>query len=100
MLQRLLNAKHLAQQVQDDKEESMSGGGKEDSGDTEMADADGSSDAGAACTTDGDKSPVLEEERAKGPGGGETVYEQFLSMVFELVEGHLDTSKFEDDCRM
>jgi hypothetical protein len=89
LYQRLLNAKQLAQQAQEAKEES-----NEDPADSEMNAADVEAAVmGAADDEDRDAS-------GKDKVAGETVYEQFMSMLLDLVEGHLDTSKFEDDCRM
>jgi len=91
LYQRLLNAKQLAQLAQEAKDES-----KGDAADAEMNDADADAAAAAAAA-------VGDEDRNAGGKDkvvGETVYEQFMAMLLDLVEGHLDTSKFEDDCRM
>ena len=76
--------------------------GKEPNADTAMSEAH--ADAAVAAAADGDRdghSPTGNAGNAGNKGnGGETVYEKFMCMLVDLVEGALDTSKFEDDCRM
>ena len=89
LYQRLVNAHFLAQVVQQDKEEAGEGGG-----DTEMGEGE-EDGAGPADDEDDDGQASGDKDKKKKP-----VYDQFLAMLFDLVEGHTDTSKFEDDCRV
>ena len=73
--------------------------GKEQNADTAMSEAQ--VDAAVAAAPDGDRHGHSPTGNAGNKGnGGETVYEKFMCMLVDLVEGALDTSKFEDDCRM
>jgi len=104
--QRLLNAKQLAQIAQDNKDDDMEDNkddDKEETLDPDTTDADVAAAAAAAAAVADEEALHHQspDERSQGEGkGGESVYEKFMLMIFDLVEGQLDTSKFEDECRM
>jgi len=113
LYQRLLNAKQLAQIAQDDKDDDNKDDDnkdddnkdddKEETLDPDRTDADVAAAAAAAAAVADEEALHHQspDERSQGEGkGGESVYEKFMMMMFDLVEGQLDTSKFEDECRM
>jgi hypothetical protein len=95
LYQRLLNAKELAHAVQQDQEAEKSG--RDEGADGSVGGSQAATGAWAGAMDDANAGA---EGKAPGAGAESSVYDKFMQMLYDLVEGHIDTSKFEDDCRM
>ena len=84
LYERLLKAKTLAHDL-DHKEEQQRG--------------DGSDPAESSRGTRGDREDKGDADDSMG-GAEKNVYQRFMHMLVQLVKGDIETSKFEDDCRL
>jgi len=82
LYERLLKAKNLANEMSKREEE---------------VDINRDQDSNSAGQTTEAEAPIAEKEDSKS---ADAIYKKFMNMLIQLVEESIDTSKFEDDCRM